>query len=65
MKSMYMIFAGCVFGMFCLLEMRGVAMDLNQTAPKPTIYSSRAAGGGGGGWFFYSGSSSGGYYSSK
>ncbi len=61
MKTMYMMFASCVFCLFCFLEMRGVAMDWNQTTPKPDIYTSR--GGGGGGSSYHS--SSVGYYSSK
>lgn len=63
MKTLYMIFASCVFSMFCFMEVRGVSLDGNQTAPKPDIYTSR--GGGGGVGFFSSSSSGGGYYSSK
>ena len=29
MKTMYMLFSFCVFALFCLLEARGVAWDLN------------------------------------
>lgn len=63
MKTMYMLFSFCVFALFCLLEVRGVAWDLNHTAPSPKIYTSRSSGG-----VFYAGSSSrssGGYFSSK
>jgi hypothetical protein len=59
MKTLYMVFAGCVFLVFCMLEMKGVAMDFNQTAPKPDIYTSRSSGGSG----YRSGSAV--YYSSK
>jgi hypothetical protein len=55
-----MIFAGCVFFLFCGLEMKGVALDLNQTAPKPNIYTAR---GGSGGSSYRS--TSVGYFSSK
>ena len=37
MKTMYMLFSFCVFALFCLLEARGVAWDLNHTAPSPKI----------------------------
>jgi hypothetical protein len=55
MTKMYMVFAACVFFVFCLLEMRGVAFDSNQTAPKPDIYTSRGGSSSrsSGGSFFY------------
>lgn len=57
MKTVYMIFAGSVFFVFCFLEMRGVSFDSNQTLPKPVIYSSRtsssSSSGGGSSVFYY------------
>lgn len=61
MPQLYMIFAGAVFFLFCGLEMRGVALDLNQTAPKPNIYTARGGSSGGSSYR----STSVGYYSSK
>ncbi len=58
MKSMYMIFAGLAFLFFCMLEVRGVTADSNQTTPKPDIYTSRSSGGSRGGSSFF-------YFSSK
>jgi hypothetical protein len=54
MKIGYMIFAGCVFALFCMLEMKGVALDSNQAAPKPDIYTRRSGGSSGGSTVFYS-----------
>jgi hypothetical protein len=56
-----MLLAGAVFFCFCLLEMKGVAMDHNETAPKPHIYTSHGGSRGSGGGFYSSSS----YFSSK
>ena len=55
MKSFYFIFALCVFGVFALLEYRGVSMDSNSRTASPQYYSYRGGGssrsGGGGGTY--------------
>lgn len=54
MKTLYILFASCVFLMFCVLEFRGVSWDTNETAPRPQAFSSRGSSGGGSYFFFSS-----------
>ena len=59
MKTFYMMFVGGVFSLFCFSQMKGFALDTNQTLPKPVIFSrasssSSSGGSHSSGWFFFS-----------